>query len=128
MAGEHILPNPSGKSLEPWQKRLTPDQLHDAGWDEVNSRQHGIARQARIYALRNYASNPDARQQFLDGVAFGVVALLRTHDSKLISDLLSSESGPSEFPELLDRLASAKPADETSADANLPPEALPPAC
>lgn len=87
------LPNPSKDALGVWCGSLDTGYLHNAGWLEVNNRMHGVALSGRLYAGRNFPDEAGRRKDFIDGMTFGLLALIHSVDVDEL-DAHLSESAP----------------------------------
>lgn len=80
------LPDPKPESVAVWLKNgLSREHLHEAGWQEVNKRFHGLARAARPYIQENFAT-PEEQEAAFDGLVLGLTTLTHFAD---INELVS---------------------------------------
>jgi len=71
-------------TVKSWLSRLSLDYIHDTGWIEINRRNNAIALGSRTFANQQFPDQPERRTDFMDGVAFGLLAVAHTSD---IADL-----------------------------------------
>jgi hypothetical protein len=83
-------PQLSKDTVVAWLGKTSRQQLHEAGWVELNKRAHAIAIGARSYANQHYTADqtPEEREAFFDGVTFGVLLKLHGEDIEQITRLL----------------------------------------
>ena len=76
------LPKPDKNTVKAWLSRLTLNYVHTTGWKEVNQRLSAITFAGRLFITRQFPETNDAirRQDFLDGVAFGLLAVTHATD------------------------------------------------
>lgn len=77
-----------------WLGKTSRQQLHDAGWVELNKRANPIALGARQYANLHYdaAQSSEEREAFFDGVTFGVLLQLHGQDVAQVQAMLNKHS------------------------------------
>jgi hypothetical protein len=88
---EHgALPDPDKATVAAWLSDLSLGYVHGPGWIEVNERMHAIAIGGRAFARKNFKEAVDRRMDFLDGVAFGVLAVLHASDVDTLNHQLAT--------------------------------------
>jgi len=75
-----------------WLGKTSRQQLHDAGWIELNKRAHPIALGAREFANKHFdaSQSPEEREAFFDGVTFGVLLQLHGQDIAQVGAMLNN--------------------------------------
>ena len=77
------------KIISSWISQLNIDYVHGTGWVEVNQRNSAITQGSRTFVNQQYPDDPQRRTDFLDGVAFGLLAEAHTTDIAEIKKLFA---------------------------------------
>ena len=81
------IPDPSASAVATWLQTTTRDDLHNAGWVNINKHFHGIAMAARPYIAQHFNTTDEQRAAF-DGLTLALMALTRFSDIEKLSHLL----------------------------------------
>jgi hypothetical protein len=83
------LPDPNIEQVALWlQNDLGRDTLHQAGWQEVNKRFHGIARAARPY-IQEHFTTPEEQKAAFDGLTLALLTMGHFDDINALQHLLT---------------------------------------
>jgi hypothetical protein len=85
------LPNPDTNAVQLWLKSINRDDLHGAGWVQVNRQFHGVAMAMRPY-LRHHFPDPAQQAAAFDGLVAGLMTLGHFHDIADLEKLFTTES------------------------------------
>jgi hypothetical protein len=83
------IPDPSAAAVATWLQTTSRDDIHNAGWIQMNKEFHGIAMAARPFITRNFVTADEQRAAF-DGLTLALLALTRFSDIEKLSHLLDA--------------------------------------
>jgi hypothetical protein len=88
------IPDPSAAEVATWLHTTSRDDLHNAGWINMNREFHGIAMAARPFITRYFTTADEQRAAF-DGLTLALMALTRFSDIEKLAHLLEGSRGSS---------------------------------
>mgnify|MGYP000595496362 CR=1 FL=1 len=88
----HQLPDPDRDMVQAWLARMNLEYVHENGWQEVNHRMHDLVMGARQFGHEQFPDDPVRREDFLDGVAFGLLGMTHASDIHEVTDILMCET------------------------------------
>jgi len=89
------IPDPSAIAVATWLQTTTRDDIHNAGWINMNREFHGIAMAARPFITKQFNTADEQRAAF-DGLTLALMALTRFSDIEKLAQLLDE---PALLPE-----------------------------
>ncbi|MEK7152538.1 MAG: hypothetical protein AAB834_01200 [Patescibacteria group bacterium] len=99
----NALPDPTPESVALWLKQLDRAKVHDAGWQAMNRRFHGITRAMRPFIREQYPDADDQEAVF-DGLTLAMMAMAHFSDIGRLTELFGIDQ-----PSKVDLEPSSKP-------------------